>query len=107
LRRTWLPKRSRGTQRFCGVPSELESVGSTDGGASLPYPLQDQSLETLHVSGDGSYKAEGGEEQKLMSAHMEVIVKMTTGQRLMIVEAKDDGSPGQSQEDEPKTGNIT
>jgi len=41
-----------------------------------------------------------------VSAHMEVIVKMTTGQRLMIVEAKDDGSPGQSQEDEPKIGNI-
>lgn len=89
------------------IPVEPESVGSTNGNASLPYPLQDQSLQNLHVSGDGSYKDEGGEEQKLTSAHMEVIVKMTTGQRLIIVEAKDDGSPGQSQENEPKTGNIT
>lgn len=93
-------------RRYSEVPSELGSVRSTDGSASLPYPLQDQSLETLRISGDGSYKDEGGEEQKLTSAHMEVIVKMTTGQRLMIVEAKDGGSPGQSQEDELKTGNI-
>ncbi len=94
-------------QRYGEVPSELGSVRSTDGSASLPYPLQDQSLETLRVSGDGSYKDEGGEEQKFTSAHMEVVVEMRMGQMLMIVDAKDDGSPGQNQKDKPKTGNLS
>ncbi|KAL9097962.1 MAG: hypothetical protein Q9163_006281 [Psora crenata] len=53
-------------------------------------------LETIRVASDGSYTDEDGKEQKLTSAHMEVIVKMTTGQRLMIVNAKDDGSLGQN-----------
>ena len=42
-----------------------------------------------------------------MSAHMEVIVKMITGQRLMILNAKDDSSLGQNKGDEPKTGYLS
>ena len=42
-----------------------------------------------------------------MSAHMEVIVKMTTGQRLMIVNTKDDGNLGQNKGDEPKIGYLS
>ena len=99
---------------FCETPPTSKCMRSTDGSPSLPYSFEGNNLKTIQVAADGSYTDEHGigyldeqgRKQKVVTTIIEVVASMVIGQKLMIVQRKEDDYLKQNQEEDQTEGNI-
>jgi hypothetical protein len=66
---------------------------------SLPSPLEEDRLMTLFVDYDGWYEDYQGTQQRLSKEVLRVVQTMKVGQKVLIVEEKEDRNPEDEKED--------
>jgi hypothetical protein len=83
---------------FSKTPPKIIS-GSTDRSPSLPSSLEENKLVTISVAHDGSYKGDQGKQHYLPNAVFRVIETMTMGQKVLILDEKEDRDRGKYREE--------
>jgi hypothetical protein len=72
----------------------------------LPSPLEEDRLMTLFVDYDGWYEDHQGTQQRLSKEVLRVVRRMKVGQKLLIVEEKEDRNSEEEKEDRGKETRI-